>query len=63
MSDASSPIRDYEPGDSNVCSGEDKCPDQEVRHRKMNFEDELSVLFRKHGIALDPKEVFDECRP
>jgi putative transposase len=32
---------------------------QEAHHRKRNFEDELLTLLRKHGIAFDPKEVFD----
>ncbi len=32
---------------------------QEARHRKMTFEDELLILLRKHGIAFDPKDVFD----
>ncbi len=32
---------------------------QEVQHRKMTFEDELLILLRKHGIAFDPKNVFD----
>lgn len=36
---------------------------QEAHHRKMSFEDELLILLRKHGIAFDPKEVLDECRP
>jgi hypothetical protein len=36
---------------------------QEAHHRKMGFEDELLTLLRKHGIACDPKSVFDGAAP
>lgn len=32
---------------------------QEERHRKMSYEDELMTLLRRHGIEFDPKEIFD----
>ena len=32
---------------------------QEARHRKMTYEDELIALLRKHGIEFDPKGIFD----
>jgi putative transposase len=33
--------------------------DQERHHRKMTFQDELRVLFRKHGIEFDERYVWD----
>jgi REP element-mobilizing transposase RayT len=32
---------------------------QEEHHRKMTFQDELRVLFRRHGIAFDERYVWD----
>ena len=32
---------------------------QEAHHRKRSFEQEFIALLKKHGIAFDPKHVFD----
>jgi hypothetical protein len=32
---------------------------QEAHHRKISFEDEFITLLKKHGVAFDPKYVFD----
>jgi REP element-mobilizing transposase RayT len=32
---------------------------QEVHHRKMTFEQEFIALLEKHGVAYDPRYVFD----
>jgi len=32
---------------------------QEAHHRKRSFEDEFVALLKKHGVAFDPKYVFD----
>lgn len=32
---------------------------QEAHHRKISFEDEYIALLKKHGVAFDPKYVFD----
>ena len=32
---------------------------QEAHHHKISFEDEFISLLKKHGLAFDPKYVFD----
>jgi putative transposase len=32
---------------------------QREHHKKISFEDEFIALLKKHGIAYDPKYVFD----
>lgn len=44
---------------SNVPAVKKYVLNQESHHRKMSFENELLILLRRHGIAVDPKEVFD----
>ena len=44
---------------SNIAAVERYVRSQEQHHRKMTFEDEFVGFLRKHGIAFDPKYVFD----
>jgi hypothetical protein len=44
---------------SNIPAVKQYVLNQESRHRRMSFEDELLILLRKHGIDFDPKGVFD----
>ena len=44
---------------SNIAVVERYIRNQERHHRKMTFEDEFIGFLRKHGIAFDPKYVFD----
>ena len=44
---------------SNIAAVERYVRSQEQHHRKMTFEDEFIGFLKKHGIAFDPKYVFD----
>src|SRR6185437_12286313 len=44
---------------SNLGAVERYIASQERHHRKRTFEDEFIALLKKHGIAFDPKFVFD----
>jgi REP element-mobilizing transposase RayT len=44
---------------SNVAAVIRYIDNQEAHHRKRGFEQEFITLLKKHGIAFDPKHVFD----
>jgi hypothetical protein len=44
---------------SNVDSVRRYIEDQEARHRKMTFQDELRALFRRHQVAFDERYVWE----